>query len=443
MTDLTAATPQVPQRTLYVLLVLTTCYTLSFIDRQILGLLVGPIKADLNISDTQVGLLGGLAFSLFYTVLGLPLGRLVDRHSRRNIIAAGVFFWSLATAACAVARGFSGLFLARMGVGVGEATLNPAALSMIADTVPRERLASAMSFYGMGIYLGSGLAFLVGGSVVQAVSQTDVILLPLIGAIAPWRVTFLIVGIPGLIAALWVLTLREPPRSGAIVGASGAARLSITETIRELRLRTRSIAGISLGLMAQAVALYAFMLWSPVVLQRLHDWPPQQTGIAMGIVVLVGGCLGMYLGGQLSDRGLRSGRRDATIALSAASSVGATLVFGLMFFALSSDVALLTIFAAGIVLFAMPAGSCYAASQMILPNQVRGQAVALILFIANLGGLTLGPLLPGVFNDYVFGSEAAIGISLAITITISTLIAAIVFAWARPAFRRDHEAINP
>ena len=426
----------------YLLLILTLCYTLSFIDRQILSLLVGPIKADLGISDTQVGLLGGLAFSLFYTLLGLPIGRLVDRYSRRNIISAGVFVWSLATAACAFARGFGGLFAARMGVGIGEATLNPAAVSMIADSVPKDKLASAMSFYGMGIYLGSGLAFLIGGSLVHAVSGTQSISLPIGGAIAPWRVTFLIVGIPGIIASLLALTLREPARRGMVASTAGSTRLSVRETVRELRLRTASVAGISFGLMAQAVALYAFMLWSPVVLQRSHDWAPQDTGLVMGILVLIGGCIGMFAGGRISDRGLRAGRRDAALRLASLSSLMGGLIFVALFFALRWDWATVLLYFPGVMLLAMPAGSCYAASQMILPNQVRGQAVALVLFIANLGGLTIGPLLPGVLNDYVFHDEKALGISLAITLTASCFAAAAIFAAARPSYRRDHETME-
>ena len=426
----------------YLLLILTLCYTLSFIDRQILSLLVGPIKADLGISDTQVGLLGGLAFSLFYTFLGLPIGRLVDRYSRRNIISAGVFVWSLATAACAFARGFGGLFAARMGVGIGEATLNPAAVSMIADSVPKDKLASAMSFYGMGIYLGSGLAFLIGGSLVHAVSGTQSISLPIGGAIAPWRVTFLIVGIPGIIASLLALTLREPARRGMVASTAGSTRLSVRETVRELRLRTASVAGISFGLMAQAVALYAFMLWSPVVLQRSHDWAPQDTGLVMGILVLIGGCIGMFAGGRISDRGLRAGRRDAALRLASLSSLMGGLIFVALFFALRWDWATVLLYFPGVMLLAMPAGSCYAASQMILPNQVRGQAVALVLFIANLGGLTIGPLLPGVLNDYVFHDEKALGISLAITLTASCFAAAAIFAAARPSYRRDHETMD-
>jgi MFS family permease len=427
----------------YVVVVLTVCYTLSFIDRQILSLLVGPIKADLHISDTQVGLLGGLAFSLFYTIMGLPLGRMVDRYNRRNLVVSGVFFWSAMTAACAFTRSFAGLFLARMGVGLGEATLNPAAVSMIADSFPTERLASALSRYSMGIYLGAGLALLVGGFVIQSVAHMPALHLPLVGAAAPWRLTFLIVGLPGIMVALWAMTLREPGRLHALVAASGErATLNLRQTIGEITRRLGSVLGISGGQMIVAIALYAFLLWSPAFLQRVHGWSPQQTGTRLGIVVLVGGCIGMYLGGRLADRWLVAGHRDAALRLCAFSAIGASVAFGLAFLMRDSPWWTLAFFLPGLAMMAMPAGVCYAALQMILPNQVRGQAVACYLLVANLGGLTLGPLLPGLLNDYVFHSEGAVGASMLLTVVIATFIAGLIFAASRRCYRRDYAIMH-
>src|SRR5712691_2641298 len=175
----------------YVVLVLMVCYTLSFIDRQILSLLVAPIKHDLGISDTRIGLLQGLAFALFYTMMGLPLGRIADTCSRRTLISFGVLFWSVMTTLCATAKSFWSLFLARMGVGVGEATLAPAAFSLISDYFSAGLLATALSIYSMGIFLGSGLALIVGGVVVTATTRMPAIELPLLGLTASWRLAFL------------------------------------------------------------------------------------------------------------------------------------------------------------------------------------------------------------------------------------------------------------
>ncbi len=428
----------------YTVSVLTICYTLAFIDRQILGLMIGPIKAEFAITDTQVGLLGGLAFSLFYSIVSLPIGRIVDRVGRWRIIGLGVMFWSVMTMTCSVARGYPGLFLARMGVGVGEATLAPAAVSAISDSFPNDRLGSAMSVYGSGIYLGSGLALLLGGAVIASLAENPLVTLPLFGGVASWRIIFLVVGMPGLIVGLWVLTLREPPRQKAILTRNGAvAALTVRQTIVEIFKRRGAVAGIAIGLMFQAIALYAYMLWSPEMLRRSFGWPAHFTGLTMGVIVLVGGTLGMLTGGRLSDNGLRAGRRDAALIVAAGSSVAGFIMFATLLFALRSASATLGILAMGVFLLAMPAGSCYAAAQMVLPNQVRGQAMAFILLIANFGGLTLGPLLPGLLNDYFFISDAALGQSLSITLAATTLSAAIVFCATRSDYRQHHRSLHP
>src|SRR5262245_26194567 len=203
-----------PRRTVawYALGVLTLCYTFSYIDRQILAFLVGPLKHDMHISDTEIGLLQGLAFAMFYAFFGLPMGMLADRFSRRNIILAGLVVWSMMTALSGVAPSYWELALARMGVGVGEAVINPCALSMIADYFPKERLSLALSVYMMGIQIGAGLAMIIGGVVAQAVANMPPIEIAGYGAVAPWRLTFVIVGVPSLLIALILATVKEPPR---------------------------------------------------------------------------------------------------------------------------------------------------------------------------------------------------------------------------------------
>jgi MFS family permease len=206
----------------FVVGVLLLAYTLSFIDRMILSLLVGPIRADLGISDTQMSLLMGFAFAIFYSLLGVPLGWLADRGNRKALIVGGVAAWSLMTAVCGLARGYGGLFLARIGVGVGEATLSPAAYSMLGDYFPRERLGRAMAVYSIGVPLGSGVALVAGAFVVRFVTEGAPVPLPLLGALEPWRLAFLIVGLPGLlVAALIALAIREPARRGPGAAAAG------------------------------------------------------------------------------------------------------------------------------------------------------------------------------------------------------------------------------
>src|SRR5271169_1284871 len=233
----------------YVVLILMVCYTLSFVDRQILSLLVGPMKRDLAISDTRIGLLQGVAFALFYGLMGLPLGHLADTRNRRNVIIVGVVLWSFLTGACSAAKSFWSLFVARMGVGVGEATLSPSAFSLISDYFPKEKLGVALSVYSMGIFIGSGLALIAGGSVVDAVIRMPVVTLPLLGAVAPWRFTFLIVGAPGLAIALLLYTVREPVRRQLLRASDGTpVRLNVHEVGVELRKRWQSFVGISVGM---------------------------------------------------------------------------------------------------------------------------------------------------------------------------------------------------
>jgi MFS family permease len=427
----------------WVVLVLMVCYTLSFIDRQILSLLVRPIKSDLHVSDTQIGLLQGLAFAVFYTLWGIPIGRVADRHSRRNLISAGVLLWSVFTASCSAAGSFATLFLARMGVGVGEATLSPAAFSLISDCFPRERLGRALSVYSMGVYLGSGLALIVGGVVIDIVTTWPAMHVPMIGLIAPWRFTFFVVGAPGVVVALLVSSLREPLRHGLKQNAGGqAVRLGAAEVVAEIRQRWRSVAAVAFGTAGQAMGTYGFMAWAPTFFLRVYGWTPGQTGRALGAVVLVAGMAGMYVGGYLCDRWQQAGIREAPLKVGSLAGVATAVVFAAALFA-STPFMTLLIIAPGLFFLAMPLGPSFASLQLIFPNQVRGQVSALFIFINSLCGLTLGPLLPGALNDYVFKSEKMVGVSLLLTMVVAGIAMAALYGSAYGPYRRDHARMNP
>jgi|SRR5579871_861563 len=422
----------------YVVFALTAIYMLSYVDRQILSLLVGPMKRELGISDTRVGLLQGLAFGIFYTFMGLPLGRLADTRSRRNLVAAGVVFWSFFTSACSVARSFWSLFLARMGVGVGEATLSASAYSLIADYFPKERLGVAISVYYMGIFFGTSLALLVGGMTVDALVRTPLIHVPLIGAIASWRVTFLIVGLPGVLFAMLAYTFREPLRRGLLRGADGQPKhLSFQATVSEIRLRWQSLIGISLGAIFQSACNYAFMSWAPTFFLRTHGWTPGQSGRALAAILLTFGCAGMYVGGRLSDRWQKNGIAEGPLRVGAVCAWGTFLLLpaALMLPQVSWTLALM---APGMFFLALPMGTQAAALQHIFPNQVRGQVSALFLFLLNLGGLTIGPLMPGLLNDRLFHNEKMIGPSMAITIGAAAVLMLVSFVATYRPYRRHY-----
>ena len=412
----------------YVACVLMVCNTFSFIDRQVLGLLVTPIKLELGISDTRIGLLQGLAFGLFYTLLGIPMGRLADSGNRRKLVAVGIFFWSLMTAACAGARSFSSLFLLRMGVGVGEAALSPAAFSLLSDYFPKNRLAMALSIFSMGVFFGSGLALILGGLI--------------IGAIGSWRLTFLLVGLPGLLVALLALTIREPARSDLLLTASGhPSRLAPADVARQVRLRWRSVAGICFAFAAQALCNYAQQAWLPTYFVRVQGWSLRQAGVTLGVMSLITGPLGAYLGGALAARWQRRGIVEAPLRVGVLATACAGVTFTLAL-VLPVPEAQLIVLAPAFLFLAMPIGSAYASLQLILPNQVRGQIGAVQVFTLNLFGLILGPALPALLSDYVFRDGQTIGWSLAITVGGASLLSAILFRATFGSYRRDYALMH-
>ncbi len=283
----------------YVVAALTALYTLSYVDRTILGLLVGPIKRDLGVNDTEVGLLTGVAFSVFYTFMGLPIGRLADTKNRRNLIAAGLVVWSFFTSAGAATRSYATLFLARIGVGVGESSLSPAAYSVISDYFPKRLLGVAISVFYMGVFVGSSLALFLGGMVVQALTRTPTLTLPLLGTIASWRATFLLVGLPGFLFVLLVYTIREPRRRDLIQSSAGGTDLPLGETIAQMRLRSASLIGISAAGVFQSMCTYALISWGPQFFQRIHGWNAAEAGRSLAGILLVFGCGGMFFGGKI------------------------------------------------------------------------------------------------------------------------------------------------
>ena len=422
----------------YVVLVLTGMYMFSFVDRQILSLLIPSIKKDYGVSDTQIGLLVGLAFALFYTLMGLPLGRMVDTYKRRNVIAVSVAFWSFFTALCAATRSFLTLFLTRIGVGVGEAGLGPAAYSLISDLFPKSRISTAISVFYFGLFLGSSLALVVGGITVDALARTPFISVPLLGTIASWRVTFLIVGLPGLLFALMAFTIREPLRRNLMLGAEGKpVQTSFREAFVQMGRRWQSMLGVSVGMIFQASCTYAITSWVPVFFLRIHGWSAAETGKALAVIMIVFACPGMYLGGRLSDYWQKRGVSDGPLRVGVISAIG-ILLFLAPATVVSNPRLTLVLLAMGMFMMSFPMGSSVAALQLIFPNQVRGQVAALFLFFLNLGGQTIGPLVPGWLNNHVFYDEYMLGTSLSLTIGGASVLMFVVFLATLRPYRAHH-----
>ena len=424
----------------YTVFVLMLCYTLSYADRQILAFLVGPLRHDLHISETRVGLLMGFSFAMVYTVIGLPMGALADRFSRRNLIAIGVVLWSLMTSLSSVARSFTLLAAARMGVGIGEATLSPCAFSMITDSFPRERLSGALSVYTMGIQLGSGLALIIGGLVAQTVSQMPPVDIPLVGSIAAWRMTFLVVGLPGLLVALLLLSVREPARRALLLGADGKpAKLDFPSLLEQIRLRWRSALGLSVMISCQATCNYALLGWGPTFFNRLHHWPQDRIGLVLGLTTLGCGCLGLFVGGRVSDRWQKNGVTDAPLRVGLISLCGVllTLAPAMLLPAAGWTVALLV---PAVFFIGLPIGSGYAAVQLIFPNQTRGLASAIVIFAVALISLTLGSLMPAFLDDHLFHDPDRIGWSISLTVTVAALVGLYAGAQSLAPYRADYRA---
>ena len=266
----------------YMVSVLMVAYMFSFIDRSILSLLVSPIRADLQISDTQFSLLHGIAFALFYTGLGIPIARLADRYSRKHIISIGIVVWSFATAVCGLAKNFVQLFTARMMVGVGEAALSPAAYSMITDSFPKNQLGRAMAVYNTGVFFGVGLAYVIGGIVVTAVADITITGLPVIGELKGWQLTFFIVGLPGVLIALFCIMLREPKR-----GYVNDEHIPVRQILRFMRTNWSTFVTHFFGFAALTLYFNGFMAWAPALINRRFDMPTGQAGIYLGYIVLV------------------------------------------------------------------------------------------------------------------------------------------------------------
>jgi len=413
-----------------VVAILMVAYVFSFVDRQILNLLVAPIRRDLGISDTQMSLLMGFSFAIFYTILGIPLGRLADSRSRRGLITAGMVVWSLMTALCGLAHSYWQLFLFRIGVGVGEATLSPAAYSMIADYFPPERRATAISVYSMGIYLGSGIAFLLGGLVIQFAVAQGAVTLPLVGDVRPWQFVFFVLGGSGIVFSLVFLLVREPPRDG--VGVVGS-RVPFDAVVAHLWQSRRTVLCHNLGFAMIAFCSYGISAWVPTFFIRTFSWTAGQVGIIYGLTVMVFGCLGVLFGGWLTDRWRREGRTDAALRVGiCASSIA--IVGGVFLLADTGTVAALlmvpSVFALG-----MPFGAAPAAILEIVPNQMRGQTGAVYLFIVNLIGLGVGPTAVALVTDYVFANDQALRWSMLIVGTVANVGAIALLAAGLKPYR--------
>lgn len=421
------------------LALLTLAYVLSYVDRTILTLLVGPIRADLGISDTQFSLLHGLAFALFYTVLGVPIGRLADRGDRRRIIAVGVFVWSLMTALCGLARGFGALFAARAGVGVGEAALSPAAYSLISDLYPKRSAGRALGVYGAGVYVGIGATFAGGGWLVARLAEAGPRSVPLVGTMQPWQQAFLLVGLPGVLLALAIWRLLPEPRRAAR-GAEPSPRAVPPDSGLRPYLR-RSWPFLLLhfaGFSMLTIAFNGYLAWTPEYFLRAHGWDKATTGLWLGLIIILAGAGGMLLGGAVTDILAARGDRRASMT---AALFGTGLLLPWPLWATFQESAVLAL--AGLVPIVFFSSFCFGpavvALQQEAPPGVRGQVAALYLFVVNLAGIGFGGTAVALVSDYLLRDEARIGEAMAFIGAPAAFMALMFVVFARRQLGKDRQ----
>lgn len=424
-----------PATAWYAVGVLLLAYTLGYVDRSILTILVEPVQADLRINDTQLGLLHGFAFVIFYVTLGVPLGYLADRSNRKWLIAGSVALWSVMTAVCGLTRTFGQLFAARVGVGIGEAGLSPAGYSLISDQFPPGRRSLALGIYTIGIYLGSGLAILGGGAVIGLIGARPTVVVPWLGAVRSWQLVFMIVGLPGLLVSLLAMTVREPLRRlkaddlGDVGLAAGwaAAWAQIA--------RHRGAYGlITVGFAFLGVPFNVALLWARPYLSRHFGVTPSQGAYLVGFTMLVFATSGIITGSIACDRLQSAGRQDAPVRIGLAAAF--LVLIPVVAFPLMPSLPFAVAALAGVLFFgAFAFGAAPASLQLITPNRMRATVSAIYLVLINLVGLTAGPLVTGAFTDYVFRDKGAVGISAALVGAVSAVIAAAAFALLFRPFR--------
>lgn len=417
----------------YVVGFLTLASTVSVIDRQILALMIGPVKRDLGVSDTMMGLLGGLAFTLFYTVLTLPMAWLADRGSRRRIVGWGIFFWSLATVACGLAGRYWQLFVTRMCVGVGEATLTPAAVSMLSDTFDRARLPLALGIFSAAPLIGVGLANMLGGAVVQYLESVPEIVVPLFGALRSWQAMFIAVGAPGILLALLALTIAEPVRRGRSTLAAPGRDIPLAVIVRFAADRRAFLTWHFIGYTALAMQGWGLFYWVVEFFIREHNAARGEIGMAYGAIALVIGAAGSVAAGLLSGRMMRGGRADATLRLVLVSALCLIPIGAAMPLVPGYRQALLLV-AAATFFMGWPTGLGMSALQFVVPNELRGRIVALYLVVVNFLSYSLGPLLGGLLSDHVAGARP-LGTTLALMAAINYPVGAFAIWRALRHFR--------
>ncbi|MEM9015274.1 MAG: MFS transporter, partial [Pseudomonadota bacterium] len=413
----------------------------SLVDRQIIALLVDPVKNDLGLSDTQFSLLIGPAFVVFYITFGFPFGLLADRIQRRHVIALGVAVWSVATVACGLAGSFFALAAARALVGAGEASLMPSSMSIMSDLFSRERLPFVTSIFSVSIHIGGALAMLIGGAILSVFDGVQTVSTPLFGDLAPWQLAFVLVGLPGLILAVVFLIIPEPQRKMSSA-QSAADQIDQSELVAFIKRNRRTISA-QFGVAALlTIGTYAFMSWTPAYLIRAQGLSSGEAALLIGVIMLVCGPAGTVGGGALSTWLMKKKNRvDAPWIVMMLGAAGSG-VMGVLAYASPIQTLSIACLAIAILCGSLYIGVVHAALQLITPGRLRGRMAAIMLIVMTGIGATSGPVLVALITDYLFADPKMVGFSIAIIVALVGVLVCLLLGRNLASYRESYQRID-
>ena len=418
--------------------ILTLAQVFAFIDRQIPSMLVEPIKQDFNLTDSQIALLGGAAFSIFYAIMALPIGYAVDRYTRTKVLGTGIFLWSLMTALAGLANSFGKLFGARIGVAVGEAVMAPISVSLVSDSFPENKQGKPMGIITAGVYIGIGITLLGGGFLIDYLTSIGGITLPLIGYLKPWQATFMIVGIPGLVLAIAAFYLKEPRRIEEQVDSNHLVdRKNVFLHLKEHRKTLIPMFG---GLIFMALIFYSFSFWAPTMMIRTFDISLTEVGFILGMITIISSITGTIIAGSAVDYLRNRNYSDAPVrAAMIAVMLALPPIISLSF--VQTELGAWICIAMYLLFISSFAPLGLLAISGVSTGNVKGQTAAIHAFLMMAFGLSLGPQLTAFFTDFVFVDPNLLINSVSLTGLIVLPISALLFKLSLSRYRESSESL--
>lgn len=415
----------------YVVFVMAGCHFVSFLDRIVITLVIQPLKADLGMSDTEIGLVTGLGFAVLFAAFGLPMGRLADFMNRRLLIIGGVLFWSAATAMCGLTNSVPGLLLARIGVGLGEACLAPAAFSIITSYVPPEKLGRASSIFTLGASFGRTFGLIAGGGILIGLANAGGPPFAFLEGFKSWQILFFCAAVPGVVVAAFVLTIREPARIAA--SAVKAGGYTIRDTLSYIHTHRRAYYPYLLASSCLITIVQAMGLWTPTFLVRRWGLSPGESGFLLGTIDFIPSVISSFVAGWTADWLRTRGYKDAPNRVITAVLL-TSVIPGLAFLLVPNFWVMQGFMLIYFMLSGMASGPALAGIQILTPPERRGVVSGVFIGLSNLAGFGLGPPVVGVLTDFVFRDEALLNYSMASALAFLVVLGAATAWFSRDAF---------